>query len=184
MQQRTGLPGTNGNALTELYLRHALTLLSYTRRYLPVKEDAEDILVEVFFAAYERGILVALSEDEQLAWLRRVAYNKCVDFLRRQQRYPNVHLEDVAEMLYASDEQSPERVALRTEAHSLLRTHLAELPTQQQTILHLKFGQGLRNIEIARRLNKSESSVSMVLSRALNHLRGLYRIKKGDHHDE
>lgn len=184
MQQRTGLPDINGDALAELYRRHALTLLSYTRRYLPLQEDAEDILVEVFFAAYERGILVALSEDEQLAWLRRVAYNKCVDLLRRQQRYPNVHLEDVAEMLYASDEQSPERVALRAEAHSLLRAHLAELPAQQQTILHLKFGQGLRNIEIARRLNKSESSVSMVLSRALNHLRGLYRIKKGDHHDE
>ncbi len=184
MQQPMGLPDKNGGALARLYQRHALALLSYIRRHLATREDAEDVLVEVFFAAHERGALVALGEDEQLAWLRRVAYNKCVDLLRHQQRHPQIHLENLAEMLYTPDEQSPERVALQTEAHSLLRTHLAALSAQQRLILHLKFGQRLKNVEIARQLNKSESSISMLLTRALNHLRELYRVKKGGSRDE
>jgi RNA polymerase sigma factor (sigma-70 family) len=184
MQQQTGLPVTNETAFTNLYQRHAITLLSSIRRYTPMREDAEDVLVEVFLAAYEHRALVALSDNEQLAWLRRVAHNKCVDLLRRQQRHPTIALESVAEMLYELDECSPEYVALRAEEHSLLQNHLAALSAQQQTILHLKFGQKLSGVEIARKLNKSESSVSMMLSRTLNHLRKMYGSKKGDRIDE
>lgn len=184
MQQRTGLPVTNETALAEFYQRHVITLLSYIRRFVPTREDAEDVLMEVFLAAYEHRVLVAFSQDEQVAWLRRVAHNKCVDLLRRQQRHPTLALESVSGILYEPEEQSPEWVALRAEEHSLLRNHLAELPAQQQTILYLKFGQRLSGVEIARRLNKSESSVSMVLSRALNHLRQRYGSRKGDRADE
>jgi RNA polymerase sigma factor (sigma-70 family) len=180
MQQRTGAPVT----LAELYQRHVIALLSYIQRYVSTYEDAEDVLVEVFLAAYERGTLTTLSEGEQVAWLRRVAHNKCVDILRRQQRHPTVSLESVGGMLYEADEQSPERVALRMEEHSLLWNRLAELTAQQQTILHLKFGQKLSGAEIARRLNKSESTISTLLSRTLNQLRELYGSKKGDCIDE
>jgi RNA polymerase sigma-70 factor (ECF subfamily) len=184
MQHRTGLPGINETALAELYQRHIITLLSYTRRYLATREDAEDVLIEVFLAANEYSPLLAFSEDEQLAWLRRVARNKCVDLLRRQQRHPTLSLESVSATLYEPDEESPERVVLCAEEHSLLRNHLAALPAQQQTILYLKFGQRLSGVEIARQLNKSESSVSMLLSRALNRLRHRYGSKEGDHPDE
>ena len=184
MQQRTGLPVSHETAFAELYRRHAITLLNSIRRSVSTPEDAEDVLVEVFLAAHERSALITISEDEQLAWLRRVARNKCVDLMRRQQRHPTIALESVVEMLYEPDEYSPERVALRAEEHSLLRNHLADLSAQQQAILHLKFGQRLSGVEIARRLNKSESSVSMLLSRALNHLRNVYGSKKGDRTDE
>lgn len=184
MQQRTGLPATNETALAELYRCHVITLLSYIRHFVPTREDAEDVLLEVFLAAYERDALVAFNKDEQVAWLRRVAHNKCVDLLRRQQRHPTIALESVLETLYEPDERSPEQVVLRAEEHSLLRDHLVELPVQQQTILYLKFGQRLSSVEIARQLNKSESRISMVLSRTLNHLRTMYGSKKGDCTDE
>lgn len=175
MQQREGLPGTQENALNKLYQCYVSTLLNYIRRYVSVREDAEDILVEVFLAAHERGNLVELREDERLAWLRRVAYYKCVDLLRRQQRYPMVALDTVMEALYEADERSPEFVAVYAEEHSQLRKYLAELTVPQQTILHLKFGLRLSGAEIARHLNKSEGSVSKLLARALNQLRERYK---------
>jgi RNA polymerase sigma factor (sigma-70 family) len=82
------------------------------------------------------------------------------------------------DVLYEADEQSPELVALRAEEHSLLREHLAELTAPQQALLHLKFGQRLSGAEIARRMNKSESSVSKLLARALNQLREMYQAKE------
>ena len=178
MQQRKGSPVTSANTFAELYQCYVSTLLNYIRRYVSVREDAEDILVEVFLAAHERGDLLGLREDERLAWLRRVAYYKCVDLLRRQQRYPTIALDTMMDMLYEENERSPELVALRAEEHSLLRQYLAELTPPQQTILHLKFGQRLNGAEIARRLNKSESSVSKLLARALNQLRETYRTKE------
>ncbi len=178
MQQRMGLPITNESAFADLYRRHVIPLLNYILRYVSTREDAEDVLVEVFLAAHDRADLIALCEDEQLAWLRRVAYHKCVDLLRRQQRHPTIALENVVETLYEADEQSPELVALRTEEHSLLRERLSKLTAQQQVILHLKFGQRLSGAEIARRLHKSESSVSKLLARALNQLRDMYKSRE------
>lgn len=185
MQPRTGLSLENDAALAELYQRHVYTLLNFIRRYVSTREDAEDVLLEVFMAAFERNALTGLSESEQLAWLRRVARNKCVDIYRRAQRRQVFSLDSFSETLYEDEERTPEEVALRSEEYALLRTHLAKLPEQQQEVLRLRFASDLRCVEIARHLNKRESAVRMLLSRALNFLRGTYeKSEKGDGEDE
>ena len=135
MQQGTGFPGADEMAFAAFYRGHVTTLLNYIRRYVPTREDAEDVLVDVFLAAYEQHVLATFSEDEQLAWLRRVAYHKCVDLLRRQRRHPSLALESVSETLYEPEERSPESLVLRADEQTLLRHHLAELPAPQQAIL-------------------------------------------------
>src|SRR5258708_24483790 len=62
--------------IAALYQRHAPSILTFIRRHIPSREDAEDALLEVFLAALESEKLDALNEGEQLAWLRRVAYQK------------------------------------------------------------------------------------------------------------
>jgi RNA polymerase sigma-70 factor (ECF subfamily) len=84
------------------------------------------------------------------------------------------HLEDIAEHLFDDDELGPERVALRHEEVKLLTSWIAELPGPQQEVLQLRFGDGLRCAEIARRMNRSEGAVRTLLSRTLNILRGIY----------
>lgn len=177
MQPRTGGPIYDDAAFAELYQRHAHTLLSFIWSHVHTREDAEDVLLEVFLAAMERDVLPR-NEDEQLAWLRRVAHNKCIDVYRRAQRRPVVPLDSALDLLYEDEEQAPEQLALRMEEHALLRNLLARLPEQQQTVLHLHFAYSLRGPEIARRLNKSEGSVRKLLSRALNHLREMYGAKR------
>ena len=162
-------------AMAELYQRHVYTLLRTIRRIVTTHEDAEDILLEVFIAAFERNALADLSEGEQLAWLRRVAHNKCVDAYRASQRRPSLSLETVTEVLYGDEGQLPEQIALHSEELFLLRARLTELTEQQQQILRLRFEQDLRCTEIARKLNKSESAIRITLSRTLNLLRRIYR---------
>lgn len=169
-----GGPLSDDAALADLYQRHVYTLLGFIRRYVSTREDAEDVLLEVFLAAMERNALIGLSEGEQLAWLRRVAHNKCVDTYRRSVRRPAIPLDSALDMLYEPEEQTPEQVALRTEEYALLRDYLTHLPAQQQAVLRLRFADDLRSSEIARQLNKSEGSVRMLLARALNHLRKVY----------
>lgn len=161
--------------IARLYQQYGSVILTSIRSHLPSREDAEDVLLEVFLAALENDHLLKRSEGEQLAWLRRVAHNKMVDHLRRTKRRPAVALEKAADILYDDEYQAPEQVALRQEAHARLHSHLATLPEQQQEVLRLRFADDLRGSEIARRLNKSESAIYMSLSRSLNFLRGIYK---------
>lgn len=185
MQPQTGLSINNDAALAELYRRHVYTLLSFIQRHVSTREDAEDVLLEVFMAAFERNALAGLSEGEQLAWLRRVAHNKCVDLYRRTSRRQALPLDSLMETLYEDEEHAPEEVALRAEKYALLRANLERLPAQQQEVLRLRFANDLRCAEIARRLNKRENAVRMLLSRALNMLRGIYeKAERGDGENE
>lgn len=178
MQLQRSVFDSDDTAIAEIYQRHVFALLSYIRRYAPTREDAEDVLLEVFMAAFERDALAGLSAGEQLAWLRRVAHNKCVDVYRASQRRPFLSLETVTELLYDDENHLPEQIALHSEELALLRTHLTKLPEQQQQILRLRFGQGLRCTEISQRLNKSENAIRTILSRTLNFLRRTYKTEE------
>jgi RNA polymerase sigma-70 factor (ECF subfamily) len=158
-----------------LYERYAMTIMGYLRRRLPSREDAEDLLMEVFMAAFERNSLVGLSEDERAAWLHQVARNKMIDFYRRAGRRSSVGLDEVDNVLYDETvEVDPERVSLRHEEEHRLHLAFQQIPAATQEILRLRFVNGLRSTQIAGMLGKREGTVRMTISRALNLLRSLY----------
>jgi RNA polymerase sigma factor (sigma-70 family) len=164
--------------IVRLYQQHALTLMTYVRRHVPSREDAEDIVLEVFLAALKQQKLSCLSAEEQMAWLQRVAYHKFVDYQRRAASRPAVSLEEAAETLLADETQNPDQLTVRNEEDAFLRQQLGQLPAQYQMILQLRFANGLRCTEIASRLHKSEGATRMLLSRALNTLREIYAREK------
>lgn len=175
----------NEALVTVLYERYAPIILTYLRQNRITKEDAEDLLVEVFLAAMESTTLLNLQERAQLAWLQRVARNKVIDHLRRAARRSAVGLDDAAEKLHDDEHRMPEQVVLQREDHDWLRARLATLPIQQQEVLRLRFADGLRSQEIGQRLNKSDSAVRMLLSRAISFLRTVYdQPKGGNTHDK
>src|SRR5713226_6864608 len=160
--------------IDELYRKHARTILRFVRRQVSSLEEAEDIVLEVFAATLESETLIRLNEQEQQAWLHRVAYNKCIDHHRRATRKPTVSLDLLVEHIYDDDEHEPDKMAVRQEEYSLLHKNLTLLTEQQREVLRLKFDDGLHSPEIARRMNKSESAVRMMLARTLNFLRDIY----------
>ncbi|GHO85570.1 RNA polymerase sigma factor [Dictyobacter formicarum] len=163
-----------------LYQRYAANILMYIRSRVATKEDAEDILLEVFMAALQNKTPLHLGENEQLTWLRHVARNKIVDRYRQQRRRPTMaSLEDVAETLFACDEEAPEALALRNADYDELLIHLADLSQIQQEILHLRFARELSTKEIAQQLQKSDGAIRTMLSRTLNHLRDIYEQYRG-----
>jgi RNA polymerase sigma-70 factor, ECF subfamily len=174
-RQRRPPSAVDDSFIARLYQQHALFLMTYVRRHVRSREDAEDIVLEVFLAALKQQALSHLDEEKQLAWLQRVAYHKIVDGHRRAGNRSIIPLEEATEMLLADEEQSPDRLALRNEEDIFLREQLGQLPEHYQLILQLRFANGLRCSEIASRLHKSEGAVRMMLSRALNTLREIYK---------
>ncbi len=159
-----------------LYDRYARAIFAYLRLHTPSREDAEDVTLEVFLAALEDHHLSGLSDDAQLAWLRRVARNKLIDSYRRSTRHPVVALDQVAETLYDDEAQAPEQLAVRHEEYTHLHAAVKRLSVLQQQVVRLRYGDGLRFAEIAVLLNKSEAALRKLLSRTLVFLRSSYDI--------
>ena len=157
-----------------LFDRYGQTILAYVRLHTSSREDAEDIALEVFTSALENANLAAINEEEQLAWLRRVAHNKLVDSYRRVSRHPVTPLEPFVEILTNDEQETPEALMLRHETYEQLHQHVNQLSTIQQQILRLRYGEGLRFAEIAILVNKREEAVRKLLSRTLTTLRAIY----------
>lgn len=176
MQQHEPATGINADNDAALFDRYGQAVFAYLRLHSITREDAEDLLVEVFTAALEQDQLTALLEEERLAWLRRVAHNKLVDSYRRIQRRPIIVLGQGQEMLSDADDDNPERFAIQRESFAQLHLAVSSLPLLQQQVLRLRYGDGLRLVEIAALLNKREEAVRKLHSRALAQLRSLFDI--------
>ncbi|HEY3992167.1 MAG TPA: sigma-70 family RNA polymerase sigma factor [Ktedonobacteraceae bacterium] len=168
--------------VARLYERHAPALFAYLRRKTPSREDAEDVLAQVFVALIEQDELSRLSEKEQIAWLWRVARNKAIDAYRRSRLRQGIDLELVTDVIYEEEEYTPEQVSLRREEYAQLHTYLEQLPPAQREAMRLRFANGLRCAEIGEVLGKGEGAVRVMLARALNFLRNVYARDQGGTH--
>jgi RNA polymerase sigma factor (sigma-70 family) len=174
MQQQSEKSLDDQPSTALLYQRYAPAMFAYLRQHTPTREDAEDVLVDVFLAALEYSKFPVFSEKEQLAWLWRVTHNKAVDHYRRSKHRQSVDLEQVAETLYDDDNLAPEQAALRQEEYTHLQSYLQNLSPLQQEVLRLRFTNDLRCAEIAAKLGKREGTIRVMLSRAMNVLRSIY----------
>src|SRR5258708_16518853 len=157
-----------------LYDRHSASILAYARSHTPSWQDAEDLTLEVFLTALEHDNLSWLSTKQQLVWLWRVAHNKLIDSYRRPGHPPTVPLEQVVESACRDEALTPEQQVLRREELESLYKAVGALSLEQQQVLQLRFGEGMRFAEIAVLLNKREATVRKICSRSLALLRGTY----------
>jgi DNA-directed RNA polymerase specialized sigma24 family protein len=67
MQRHVDTGGeTRKQTTTELFHRHAPAILAFLRQHMPSREDAEDLLLEVFAAVLEQERFGEMAETEQV----------------------------------------------------------------------------------------------------------------------
>jgi RNA polymerase sigma-70 factor (ECF subfamily) len=155
-----------------LFDRYATLIFAYLRRQVSSQQDAEDLMLEVFLAAFQYNQFSTLDTERQIAWLKRVARNKVVDRYRHNSLLTLLPLETVMETL--KDEFMPEHQVLQKEAYQQLYQSLKQLSPIQQQVIQMRFGDCLPLIEIADILGKQAGTVRSILSRTLRHLRMIY----------
>jgi RNA polymerase sigma-70 factor (ECF subfamily) len=159
----------------EVYRRYAPALFAYVYRHIGTREDAEDIVLDVFLSVLQDRRFPTFDESKQEAWLWTITHNKTVDYLRRTTRRPQISMEWLSEPLYAGDGYNPEQSSLEREEYLQLARAVRTLPEQQQEVLRLRFGHGLNSDEIGSVIKKKGPAVRMLLSRTLRHLRNFYK---------
>ena len=176
MYQPDSPPLQEGIDFDLLYRTHARTILRYLMSRVALKEDAEDLLIDVFLASFRNLKRQQMSHAEQQAWLLRVARNKLADHYHRSHPEAKYHLiDEVFETLTEEDiSQLPEPSTLRQEDHLHLMKHVRKLNALQQEILRLRFAYDMPSADIGKRLNKNATAIRATLSRTLNKLRVIY----------
>lgn len=151
----------NQGAFEALVGRYQSRLLSFTRHMLGSKEDAEDVLQEVFAAAYN-----AMLADERpinvRPWLYRIARNRALNHLRKQQPIGvdsmDIHFAD-------GGISTADRVHKREDFRHLMED-VGELPETQRTALLLREIDALSYEQIAEAMETTVPSVKSLLVRA------------------
>jgi RNA polymerase sigma-70 factor (ECF subfamily) len=157
----------DAGALAELYDHFAPAIYAYIYRRVGERRLAEDLTGDVFVQALSTLRTERFAHTSLPAWLYRIAHNRVIDHYRRE-RQVAVPLE---EWMPALDDVPESAARRRTQAW--LQHALRRLSDDQQEVLVLRFGQGMRAAETARVLGKSEAAVRALQHRALAALRRL-----------
>jgi DNA-directed RNA polymerase specialized sigma24 family protein len=86
-----------------LYSNFTPGLLSYACMHIASREDAEDLVVEVFLAANVNAKFATLPEKAQQLWLWRIARNKVIDVYRRSKTRQSVSIDYMTEHLFEDE---------------------------------------------------------------------------------
>ena len=151
----------NHHAFEALVARYQSRLLAFCRHMLSSKEDAEDVLQEVFAAAFN-----AILADERAInvrpWLYRIARNRSLNHLRRTQA---VGVDSMDIHLSEHGQTTADKVH-RREEFRLLIADVQELPETQRTALLLREIDALSYEQIAEAMETTVPSVKSLLVRA------------------
>ncbi len=156
--------------LYEEYLPKVFRFVRYRVNDLQVAEDLTSTTFEKALVNFER-----YSADRAAfsTWVFSIARNVVIDHYRVRGRRRTVSLEE-REVDVASSDPPPDEVAIRSEERRQVKALVAQLPSEDQEIISLKFGSGLNNRQIAKTLGLSESNVGTRLYRAVRKLRGSF----------
>ncbi len=156
-------------AFYNLYERYCKRLYGFVLRYIKQKEDAEEILQEVFVKIWEsRRKIDANSSFE--SFLFTVAYNTTISMLRKkinETKYIK-HLKSSQQVITTPDLMNEIDF---NELNDRLQLLLNQLTPRQKEIFQLSRDEGLTNDEIAKKLNLSVNTVKKHISNTLAFLK-------------
>ena len=158
----------DGEALRELYDRHARAVYSLALRILRSQPDAEDIVQEVFTQAWTQAGRYDASRGTVAAWLLMQARSRAIDRLRSRKLRP----EGATSTFETRDPgEGPDAQVMAGEYARRVRAALRSLSDPQRTALELAFFEGLTYSQVAEHLNQPIGTVKTRIRQGLLRLK-------------
>lgn len=156
-------------AFTAIYNSYYLTLYNFVKKFIPEKEDAEDITADIFVKLWRMHTRFDSIKNIE-AFLYITGRNACLDFLRHLQRQG----ERQKELLHVLMQQPPEGVLqedLKAEVLKSILKEIEKLPRSCRNVFKMSYLDGLSNSQIAESLRINNQSVRNHKQRAIKLLR-------------
>jgi RNA polymerase sigma-70 factor (ECF subfamily) len=158
-------------ALAQLYDRYRAILFGLLMRILNNREEAEDVLQEVFLQVWRKAADFDENRGRPFTWLVTLARSRGIDRLRTlasRERVAEAGAREVSEEI--SDAATD---ALKSEQRGLVSDALAKLPDEQKRPIMLAYFDGLTQSEIATRLGAPLGTVKTRMRTGMIRLREL-----------
>lgn len=159
------------NAFKFLFKKYYSKLYGYALRFVSNEEIAEDILQEVFITFWEkRNVLNSISISSLLFCMVR---NACLNYLKHKALVENLSIEYLSdingeERLFMTDfALSADEQTLYEELKIQIKNVISILPDRAREVFLLSRFNGLKNREIAEKLNISTTAVEKHISNSL-----------------
>ncbi|MGD0383794.1 MAG: sigma-70 family RNA polymerase sigma factor [Thermoguttaceae bacterium] len=156
---------------------------SQVETWLRRKVDASDLVQETMLEAYrDFEHFQGGTEQEWLAWLKRILAHNAADFVRRyrgtakREAGREISFRDPDDSLArgapepAAEQPTPSQEFLQIDAELRVTAALADLPEDYQEVIVLRNLQRLPFNEVANRMNRTRPAVQMLWMRAIKKL--------------
>jgi len=160
-------------AFAELYDRCKQHIALFCHRFSDTKEDAEEVLQDVFLAVHQN--INSINPNAIMGYLRKTAVHKSINKRNANLRTLNyvATVEDDVLDNYPelNEEFLPEQYFLYKEKHIELHNALESLPEMQMKMIYMYYFAGFKTKEVAELLNVSQRHVINTLHIARNKLK-------------
>lgn len=153
----------------ELVNRYQKKLFVYIYRFVRNKEEAEDLLQNVFFKVYK--YCKDFDTNRKFSsWIYRIAHNEAVNYIKRKNIKKFISLEEFVStkdrIETKTDAKSPMEVWLRKELRKEMEKAMKKLPDKYREVLEMRYFAEKSYEEISKILKKPVNTVGTLVNRA------------------
>ncbi len=152
-------------AYDELVTRHRNRIYGLAYNMTSNREDAEDLVQEVFVKAYD-SLKKFKGDSSFYTWIYRIAVNRAINFIKKRKRRTGLSLDDVdggierdPAYVELSSRDTPFRDATLSEIQEKMNKALQTLSEKHRAVVVLHDIQGIPHDEIANMLKVSSGTV-------------------------
>lgn len=168
-----GLKSGGREALAILWQEHSGHVLNLAFRMLKDRDQAEDILMDVFVQV-PRSVQKFRGESNLGTWLYRLTVNACLMKLRAERRHAELEEENWGAIVESSLGTEEKEQEFDTE---LLTLGLNQLPAETRSMLWLKDAEGLDIKDLTEIYRMPEGTIKARLSRARHFVKDFLKRK-------
>lgn len=149
------IKGREEEALAELYDLYNRLLYGLIISIVKKREEAEDVLQEVFITIWERASTFNEDKGNVYSWIITLTRNKAIDRIRskgyktQQKASQDV---DAPEFSLEGDNFDPLETTIFSDRTELVRKALTEIPDKQSEVLKIAYYSGMTQQEISDKL--------------------------------
>jgi RNA polymerase sigma-70 factor, ECF subfamily len=158
----------DADALDVFYTRYNRIAFSLVFRIVRNREDAEDVLTDVFWQIWQQSSRYDASRGKPLAWLLTIARTRAIDRIRSSGRH-EVH--NIAEQREAPSPQAEPDPFVLSATRGAVQEALQSLQEQQRIPLEMAYFEGMSHTEIAAALGQPLGTVKDRIRTGMMHLR-------------
>jgi RNA polymerase sigma factor (sigma-70 family) len=157
-------------ALRQLYDATSAKLFAVCLRILSDREEAEDVLQEVYVTIWRRADRFDGARASVMTWASTIARNRSIDRLRA--RGPMAYADQVEDLEIADGAVGAEALLVSAGEQQRLHRCLSELDPRTEKVIRTAFFEGVTYEALARRMDTPLGTVKSWVRRGLAKLKG------------